>query len=457
MHARLGRGSIAAILASAVLHPSIARANDFKIVPLATGLNQPTEVVQAPGDDTDLYIVQKLSANATAGGIFKYNTVTHTGATFLNLSSNPAIQDGGALSMAFSPDFQSNGLFFVAGLYGLTNHVDEYKVVNGSPVFQKTILQYNNLATQHTVDWLGFAPSASGAARNYVYITTGDGGIQADSSNGAFHNNGQDLTTVFGKVLRVDVSGPDSYPNDPNKNFAIPPINPYAGQSGKLGEIWVSGLRNPYRASFDRATGDLYIGDVGFNTNEEVDFVKAGASGEDFGWASREGTIATPVNGVGAPRGSSINPILQYSHNGQSKSITGGIVYRGPVASLDGQYLYADFVDSSIHSFAFDTLVNPASFNGNNIWDLADRTSEFRSLVQGGGSLSHITDFGEDNAGNLLLVSFTDSSGNIFNPPLGTGAVYEIVPVPDPISATMLLAMIAVCRGRGHAGRCSLA
>jgi len=419
----------------------IAEGADFKIVPVATGLNQPTFVTQAPGDNSSLYIVQRTSAGSNAGGILKYNPVTHTGTPFLDLSSNPAVQDGGVLSMAFSPDFQSNGLFFVAGLYNRTNHLDEYKVVNGSPVFQKTILQYENLATQHTIDWLGFAPNATGAARNYLYVTTGDGGIQADSSNGTFHNNCQNLNTVMGKVLRLDVSGADDYPGDPAKNFAIPPTNPYAGQSGKLGEIWISGLRNPYRASFDRATGDLYIGDVGFNTYEEVNFARAGTSGQDFGWAAREGTIATPVTGVGGTQAGSLNPIYQYNHNGQSKSITGGVLYRGPVQSLDGQYFYADFIDNTIHSFAFDTLFSPASYNGFNVGDLLDRTAQFQSLVQGGGALFHITDFGEDSAGNLLIVSFTNSNSGIFNPPLGSGAIYEVVPVPEPVGLVGCLAL----------------
>ena len=446
----------AAVITCALVHS--ARAADFKIVPVATGLNQPTLVTQAPGDNADLYVVQRMSAGSNAGGILKYNTATHARTPFLDLSGNPAVQDGGVLSMAFSPDFQTNGLFYVAGLYNRTNRLDQYKVVNGSAVFQKTILQYDNLATQHTIDWLGFAPNATGAARNYLYVTTGDGGIQADSSNGTFHNNGQNLNTVMGKVLRLDVSGADDYPSDPNKNFAIPPTNPYAGQPGKLGEIFISGLRNPYRASFDRATGDLYIGDVGFNTYEEVNYAKAGTSGQDFGWAAREGTIATPVNGVAGPQGASLNPIYQYNHNGLSKSITGGILYRGPVQSLNGKYFYADFIDNTIHSFTFDTLFSPSSYNGINVGSLTDRTSQFQSLVDGGGLLDHITDFAEDNAGNMLIASFTNSNSGIFNPPLGSGAIYEVVPVPEPLGAACGVMLLAVLtRRRIQELRCSRA
>jgi len=293
---------------------------------IATGLNQPTEVVQAPNDNTDLYIVQRLQTvgfTTTSGGIIKYDPTTQTSTTFLNLSSGiQNVQDGGILSMAFSPNYATNGLFYVASLVGsgsTTCRVDEYKV-NGSAVsLNRNILTYTNLAPTHSVDWLGFQP---GGNPNYLYITTGDGGVEANISG--FQNYSQNLSSEYGKLLRIDVAGADAFPSDPNKNFAIPSDNPFVSTAGALPEIYASGLRNPFRASFDRQTGDLYIGDVGFNNEEEVDFLKHGVNaGPDYGWAKREGTLQTPVSGVGGAQGSSINPIYQYAHNG-AKDITGG-------------------------------------------------------------------------------------------------------------------------------------
>ncbi len=259
---------------------------------VATGLNQPTQVVQAPNDSTDLYIVQRLQrvgSTTTSGGILKYNPITKSSSTFLDLSSGLAnVQDGGILSMAFSPNYASNGLFYVASLVGsgsTTCRVDEYQVNGGIVSLDRNLLTYTNLAPTHSVDWIGFQP---GGNPNQLFITTGDGGIEANI--GTFQNFSQNLNSLYGKVLRIDVSGGDAYPADPNKNFAIPSDNPFASTAGALPEIYASGLRNPFRASFDRSSGDLYIGDVGFNHEEEIDFLKAGNNaGPDYGWAKREG------------------------------------------------------------------------------------------------------------------------------------------------------------------------
>jgi hypothetical protein len=420
-----------AALSAAVLSASTARA-DYQVRRVASGLNQPTYVTQAPGDDTNLYIVERSGPGGTLGDIVRYNPVTQAKSTFLDLSG-PLVQDGGAFVLAFHPDYATNGRFYVTSMVGATNHLDEYRVVNGNPAFQRTLLQYDNLRTQHTITWTGFKPGAVGAERNWLYVNTGDGGVQADE--GGFINRGQNPTTVMGKVLRLDVdpAAPDAYPSDPNKNFAIPAANPFAADTtGKLKEVFMTGFRSPWRGSFDRQTGDLYVGDVGFNTKEEINFNRNDAgfnSGRDYGWALREGTIANPTPGRGGASPGSLNPIYERNHPDFS-SITGGYVYRGPVPELRGKYFFADFVTGKILSFEFDRDTDPALFNGSTggIGNLTDMTALLRSRTTGGGFITNPVSFGEDHAGNLYIVKFGDG----FFPPLGTGEIYQIVAVPEP-------------------------
>ena len=422
--------SAAALWGTGLPAPS-ARA-DYEVRRVATGLNQPTFVTQAPGDDTNLYIVERAGPGGTLGGIVRYDPVSRSKSTFLDLSG-PLVQDGGAFVLAFHPDYATNGRFYVTSMVGATNHLDEYRVLGGTPTFQRTLLQYDNPRTQHTITWTGFKPGAVGAERNWLYVNTGDGGIQSDEPG--FANNGQNLRSVMGKVLRLDVdpAAPDAYPNDPNKNFAIPASNPYARDvSGRLGELFLTGFRSPWRASFDRQTGDLYVGDVGFNTKEEINFNKNDAlvtSGRDYGWSVREGTIPNPTPGKGGPSPGSLNPIFERNHPDFS-SITGGYVYRGPVPELQGKYFFADFVSGKILSLEFDRDTDPAAFNGSTagIGSLVDMTSTLASRITGGGSISNPVSFGEDHAGNLYIVKF----GNGFFPPLGTGDIYQIVAVPEP-------------------------
>ena len=194
------------------------------------------------------------------------------------------------------------------------------------------------------------------------------------------------------------------------------------------------------RSSFDRQTGDFYIGDVGFNTAEEVDFVPSSFfanpanSPVNFGWTSREGTIATPVGGVGGPGSpGDVNPIFDYSHGGNplphpslitGGSITGGYVYRGPVAELQGRYFFSDFLTGNVYSGNFNTATPTANYNGTNLADLQNHTLAFEAAIGGGANIQWLTSFGEDNSGNLYMVKF----GNSFFPPLGQGEIFRIVP-----------------------------
>ena len=231
---------------------------------LVTGIDRPSHVVQAPGDPGSLYIIEQR-----AGRIINVSLASGTRSTVLAFAGFDTTIEGGVHTMAFHPQFEQNGLFYVSWLedggsgIGDYGNVDEFQLVGGQGQFTKRILrhQIRDAASTHGLDWVGFDPTATGDAQNYLYITTGDGGF--DGANLA-NNFSQDLSTLFGKVTRVDVRA-DDFPADPNRNFAVPPSNPYAGDGdpNTRGEVFLSGLRNPWRISFDRETGDIFIGDVG--------------------------------------------------------------------------------------------------------------------------------------------------------------------------------------------------
>lgn len=392
------------------------------------GLNQPIYMTQAPGDSSSLYIVERADPNNQLGKIRKFDLQSQTFTTFLDLSGS-ITSDGGVLSMTFHPDFQTNGLFYVVTNNSGTNALDEYKLVGGAPVVQRRLLQYQNLNNVfHTMNQAHFRPNGN---NNELFLTTGDGGTQADDPgfNKALIES---PTSPYGKLMKIDLT----------HSFTTPASGPGPGTGISLVAL---GIRNPYRSSFDRQTGDFYFGDVGFNSVESVDFIPAShfanpsAPVLDFGWVEREGTIATIDNvpplagGPGSP--GDINPIFDYSHGGTNplphpsliigQSVTGGYVYRGPVAELQGRYFFADFNNNNIYSGTFDTSTPASSFNGTNLKGITNHTVAFENLVGGGADIQHVTSWAEDNAGNLYIVKF----GNGFFPPLGEGEIFKIAPV----------------------------
>ena len=250
-------------------------------------------------------------------------------------------------------------------------------------------------STEHLGGWLGFGPDGD------LYLQRGDGGGDNDPEN-----RGQNITgELMGDVLRLDPEH-DDFPADDTRNYAIPPSNPFVGVDGE-DEIWAFGLRNPWRGSFDRATGDYFIGDVGENTREEIDFQRAGSpGGQNYGWRLREGTIANPTGGVGGPQPpGGVDPIFDYAHPpppNPGTCITGGYVYRGPVTALQGQYFFGDCVTGKIWSIRVDRDTGAVS-------DFTDWTTTFTPAV---GSLTDVVSFGEDALGNLFILDL--NSGDIF-------------------------------------------
>ena len=274
----------------------------------------------------------------------------------------------GFLGLAFHPAYQENGRFFV-------NYTD----INGDTVFarfqvssdpnladsdsEEKLLGVDQPFPNHNGGGLVFGPDG------YLYAGLGDGGSQGDPNG-----NGQNTGVLLGKILRLDVDSADPY--------AVPPDNPFGN------EIWAYGLRNPWRLSFDTSTGDLYIGDVGQNQWEEIDFLPAGSpGGANFGWDHREG--AHDYEG-GGPEGM-IDPVAEYSHPEGGCSVTGGYIYRGSMLEWNGIYIYGDYCTGMI-------------------WGLIQIDGGWQNQLLFDVDVT-ITSFGQDENGEIYLVS---DNGGIF-------------------------------------------
>lgn len=376
-------------------------------VRVAGNLDHLTFVTYAPGDYTRLFIVEKQ------GRIKVLNLKTGVLNATLFLDIDALVGGGlstnderGLLGLAFHPDYQNNGYFYVDYTNNVgTTTVARYSVSNdpevadpGSALILLTIFQpFSN----HNGGWIGFGPNDG-----FLYISTGDGGSAGDPGNRA-----QDITNqLLGKMLRIDVDGNDG----PGGNYGIPAGNPFVGITGD-DEIWAYGLRNPWRSSFDRATGDLYIADVGQNAWEEIDFQPADSTGgENYGWRCYEGDHTFNTGGC-PPAKTMVFPIHEYSH-ALGRSLTGGYVYRGcAIPTLDGTYFFADYVFTRLWSFTYEGKNNPT---------VTSRIAEL-SPSSDGFSINQISSFGEDARGELYIVD----QGSGFS-----GQVFKIVPVKPTIS-----------------------
>ncbi len=250
---------------------------------IATGLDRPVFVTAPPGDSERIFIVEQR------GQILVLNldddSINPT--PFLTLSGLATGNEQGLLGLAFHPDYAATGRFYVNYTEAGGDSVIAEYAVSADPDVALTgetrLLTFDQPQPNHNGGWIGFGPDDGD-----LYIGTGDGGGANDDDAGhtAGLGNGQDITdNLLGKILRIDIDV-DDFPGDPDRNYGIPATNPFVGVEGD-DEIWSYGLRNPYRASFDRETGDLYIGDVGQNAREEVDVQPSGAGGLNFGWRLR--------------------------------------------------------------------------------------------------------------------------------------------------------------------------
>lgn len=367
-------------------------------VRVASGLIRPIFATHAPGDYTRLFVIEKAGVIK----ILNLKTGVVNATPFLDINSlvgggNSTNDERGLLGLAFHPNYQENGFFYVDYTNNSNNTTIRRYSVSANPDIADsgsgtTLLTIIQPFTNHNGGWLGFGPNDG-----YLYIGTGDGGSSCDPSQRA-----QDITAqLLGKLLRIDVDGGPPY--------GIPPDNPFVGVTGD-DEIWAFGLRNPWRPSFDRLTGDLYIADVGQFTWEEINFQSAdSAGGENYGWDCTEGLVC-PAPGCaagacGCADSDLVDPFHVYSHS-SGCSITGGYVYRGcAIPDLQGDYFFADYCSATIWS---------GEYNGSGFDNFQVRTTE---LAPGGGlSIASVTSFGEDERGELYIC---DQNG---------GEVFKIIP-----------------------------
>ncbi len=359
---------------------------------VCSGLVDPLFVTFAPVDSTRIFILEQ------PGRIRVVRNDTLLSRSFLDIDSivGSTNNEQGLLGLAFHPDYQTNGFFYVnytdnsgntmVARYSVTTNPDS---ANANSRFN--IINITQPFVNHNGGMIAFSP-----LDGYLYIGMGDGGSANDPGNRA-----QNKLNLLGKMLRIDVDGGSPY--------AIPADNPFVGNAAYLPEIWTLGLRNPWRFSFDRATGDLYIADVGQGTYEEIDFQPStSGGGENYGWRLKEGDHCfIPSTGCDTIVGQS-DPITEYTHGGTPFrcSITGGYVYRGcAIPDLQGHYFYADYCSAQIWSFRY---------NGSTISDSTQRTSDL-----GAGTIA-VSSFGEDYYGEIYICSH------------GNGQVLKIIPQGVP-------------------------
>jgi hypothetical protein len=355
-----------------------------RLEPVLVGFSNPLYLTHARDGSNRLFVVEQ------AGRILVLRPGAATATVFLDITAR-VLSGGerGLLGLAFHPDYASNRRFFVNYTREPdgTTVIAEYQASAVNPDVADTpeapVLLIPQPFANHNGGMIEFGPDG------FLYIGTGDGGSGNDPGNRA-----QDIDDLLGKILRIDVDTPS-----PPAPYSSPPTNPFAGATPGRDEIFAVGLRNPFRFSFDRQTGDLIVGDVGENQREEVDLVTLGGN---FGWRVFEGTRCTGNDPALCGSSAFIDPIAEYDHGGGRCSITGGYVYRGTRGALPvGAYVYGDFCTGEIFQ------LQPVASGGPQTL-LLDTTL-------------NIASFGEDEAGELYVVG------------LG-GTVHRIAAVPPPPS-----------------------
>ena len=368
----VGSRTSLAIPSKSMQSPSVS----YSLELLADGFQKPIYITHA-GDSTGrLFVVEQ-------SGIIRIVTGGHVlDKPFLDLSDKITRRSSeqGLLGLAFDPDYSNNGQFFV-----------HYSDNNGDTVVMRLfvssdanrannqsgskVLEQSQPYRNHNGGQIAFGPDG------HLYVGLGDGGLAGDP-----HKNGQNLATWLGSILRVSIESPVGY--------SVPSDNPFVENKDALSEIWAYGLRNPWRFSFDRITGDLYIADVGQNDWEEINFQPADSlGGENYGWSNMEGNHCYRL---GCESGIFSAPIAEYRHSNGTCSVTGGYVYRGEaLLHMRGSYVYGDFCSGTIWTIS-------RTMSGD--WDEA-------LIIE---SELQISSFGEDEFGEVYVVDYA-------------GGIYKIV------------------------------
>lgn len=384
---------------------SFLYAQDVNLVTFATGFTSPTNIINA-GDDR-LFVVEQA-------GLIKIINASGTVNTEPFLDINSIVINGGGerglLGLAFHPDYETNGYFYVnyinnQGNTNISRFTRSDTDVNlADDTSELLLLTYEQPFSNHNGGDMIFGPDG------YLYISSGDGGDGGDPGDRA-----QSLNTLLGKMLRIDVNNTNG-----DTNYAIPPDNPFFGSSSAMQEIWAYGLRNPWKFSFDRTTNELWIADVGQSLHEEINLVSATAAGLNYGWRCYEGNEPYDQTGNCPPENSVTFPIAFYNHSGDGLykcSITGGYRYRGTAhPNLVGLYFFADYCSNEIG------ILTPSGDS----W-----TMSFTSPYSGNGW----TTFGEDANGEIYIAG--NDSGNVYkimDTPLSISEndVFELSLFPNP-------------------------
>ncbi len=369
---------------------------------VADGFTKPVYVCQPPVDKNRLFVLEQKGVIRI---IERERTVRQPFADLRDRVHNPVMpgDERGLLGLAFHPDYQTNGFLFLNYIDEEDNTIISRFRVSKNPdkldaASEKILIKLKQPFTNHNGGHMVFGPDG------YLYIGLGDGGKWGDPFNHA-----QRLDNLFGKLLRINVNKGEPY--------SIPKDNPFIGVEGAREEIWMYGLRNPWRFSFDHKTGDLYIGDVGQDMWEEIDYVPAKeAGGQNFGWRIMEGNHCyNPKDGCDT---TGILPIYEYPNdanymktfigmdepNVDGCSVTGGYVYRGSnLPQFYGTYFFADYCSGNIWTFREEDGIAEQFQN---------RTDEIS--LGGGYVINFISSFGEDNNGELYIVDYN-------------GAIYKII------------------------------
>jgi glucose/arabinose dehydrogenase len=385
----------------------------------------PVFVTAPPGDKSRLFVVDQPGTIR----ILDAATGELNPTPFLTIPNVLYSGEAGLLGMAFHPHFAENGYFFVYYSRNSTatnptgRMIARYRVSDADPnvadpASGATVFFYPIAIGIHNGGWMDFGPDGK------LYVAWGNRGVSANSP---------DLTTPLGKLLRLDVDGADGvpgtsdddqFPDDPNRNYVVPADNPFAGTANEQA-IWAYGLRNPWRDSFDRATGDLYIADVGDGTWEEVDYAPPppSAPGRNYGYPCMEGPFcqgSTTSTSCACNNPTLTPPIYAYRHT-LGCAIQGGYVYRGcAMPWINGQYVFGDYCSSRIWT---------GRNNGTALVEVTERTTE----VWGTGSRPLVLSLGQDARGELYICG-------------GNGAIYKLVP-----------AVLPDCNGNGVPDGCDIA
>lgn len=386
-----------------------ANAQSIELVPYASGFDEPVDIANAA--DNRLFVAEKDGAiKIVVNGVV-------LSPPFMDIDNriNSGGNERGLLGLAFHPDYENNGYFYVnyTALDGSTR-ISRFSVGNepdiADPDSELILMTIAQPGGNHNGGDLNFGPDG------YLYCGLGDGGGSGDQ-----YNNGQNRQSLLGKIIRIDVDNPL-----PNLNYGIPADNPFVNDASTLDEIWALGLRNPWRFSFDRETGDMWIADVGQDDWEEIDFQSATSSGgENYGWRCYEGDV--PFNTGGCADADTFTlPAHTYPNSSSTGcSVTGGFVYRGTTqATLEGKYIYADFCSGRFWSISPD---------GAGAWvneDLGNFANE------------EFSTFGEDNNGELYVAA------------VDQGQIYRISDACTDFEA--IVNKMDICEGSDDLGTASI-